>query len=89
VNPYLRAAARNEALRLQALEKLQARQAEAEAAPAELLDSPPAAPEPEESIEAVDVQVIERARDPQTGQFLPDDPTTPDVNEAWVVMEEA
>ncbi len=25
----------------------------------------------------------ERARDEQ-GRFLPDDPTTPDVNEAWV-----
>ncbi len=28
-----------------------------------------------------------RARDPQTGQFLPDDPSTPDVDEAWVVVE--
>jgi hypothetical protein len=70
MNPYLRAAARNEALRLQALEKLQARQAEAV-----------------ESIETVDVQVIERARDSETGQFLADDPTTPDVDEAWVVVE--
>ena len=34
--------------------------------------------------EAVDAQVIERARDPETGQFIGDDPATPDVNEAWV-----
>lgn len=27
-----------------------------------------------------------RARD-ESGQFLPDDPSTPDVNEAWVSME--
>jgi hypothetical protein len=66
-NPYLRAAARNEALRLQALEKLQAREAEA--------------------IQVVDVQVIERARDPETGQFLADDPATLDVDEAWVPAE--
>jgi hypothetical protein len=32
------------------------------------------------------VQVIERARDPETGQFLADDPTTPDVNEAWEII---
>ncbi len=70
MNPYIRSAARNEALRLQALEKLQARQAEAE-----------------QSIEIVDVQVIERARDSETNQFLPDDPTTPDVDEAWVVVD--
>jgi hypothetical protein len=74
MNPYIRSAARNEALRLKALEKLQARQAEV--APAELL----------EPIETVDVQVIERARDPETGQFLADDPTTPDVNEAWEII---
>jgi len=71
MNPYLRAAANSETLRLQAAEKLQARQAEV--APAELL----------EPIETVEVQEIERARDPETGQFLADDPTTPDVNEAW------
>jgi hypothetical protein len=74
MNPYLRAAANSEALRLHAAEKLQARQAEA--APAE----------PLEPIETVDVQVIERARDPETGQFLADDPTTPDVNEAWEIV---
>jgi hypothetical protein len=28
--------------------------------------------------------VLERARDPETGQFIADDPSTPDVNEAWV-----
>ena len=74
MNPYLRAVANSEALRLQAAEKLQARQAEV--APAELL----------EPIETVDVQEIERARDPETGQFLADDPTTPDVNEAWEII---
>jgi hypothetical protein len=73
INAYLRAAANSEALRLQAAEKLQARQTEV--APAELL----------EPIEAVDVQVIERARDPETGQFLADDPTTSDINEAWEI----
>jgi hypothetical protein len=33
--------------------------------------------------EVVDVAVVERARD-ANGQFIPDDPTTPDVDEAWV-----
>jgi hypothetical protein len=33
--------------------------------------------------EVVDVAVIERARD-ANGQFIPDDPATPDVDEAWV-----
>jgi hypothetical protein len=33
--------------------------------------------------EVVDVAVIERARD-ANGQFIPDDPSTPDVDEAWV-----
>lgn len=25
-----------------------------------------------------------RARDPETGQYIGDDPSTPDVNEAWM-----
>jgi hypothetical protein len=33
--------------------------------------------------EVIDVAVVERARD-ANGQFIPDDPSTPDVNEAWV-----
>jgi hypothetical protein len=33
--------------------------------------------------EVVDVAVVERARD-ANGQFIPDDPATPDVDEAWV-----
>jgi hypothetical protein len=37
----------------------------------------------EAPIEVVDVAVIERARD-ANGQFVPDDPSTPDVDEAWV-----
>jgi hypothetical protein len=37
----------------------------------------------EAPIEVIDVAVIERARD-ANGQFIPDDPATPDVNEAWV-----
>jgi hypothetical protein len=37
----------------------------------------------EAPIEVVDVAVIERARD-ANGQFIPDDPATPDVDEAWV-----
>ena len=56
-----------ERLRQEAEEKLQARLAEPEPLP----------------VEAVDVAVIERAKDSQ-GRFIPDDPTTPDVNEAWV-----
>jgi hypothetical protein len=41
----------------------------------------------EAPIEVVDVAVIERARD-TNGQFIPDDPTTPDVNEAWVEVSQ-
>jgi hypothetical protein len=37
----------------------------------------------EAPIEVLDVAVIERARD-ANGQFIPDDPSTPDVDEAWV-----
>ena len=37
----------------------------------------------EAPIEVLDVAVIERARD-ANGQFIPDDPATPDVDEAWV-----
>jgi hypothetical protein len=33
--------------------------------------------------EVIDVAVVERARD-ANGQFIPDDPSTPDVDEAWV-----
>jgi hypothetical protein len=32
--------------------------------------------------EVVDVAVIDRARD-ANGQIIPDDPSTPDVDEAW------
>jgi hypothetical protein len=37
----------------------------------------------EAPIEVVDVAVVERARDDQ-GRFIEDDPTTPDIDEAWV-----
>jgi hypothetical protein len=37
----------------------------------------------EAPIEVVDVAVVERAHY-ANGQFIPDDPTTPDVDEAWV-----
>jgi hypothetical protein len=37
----------------------------------------------EAPIEVIDVAVVERARD-ANGQFIPDDPATPDVDEAWV-----
>jgi hypothetical protein len=37
----------------------------------------------EAPIEVIDVAVIKRARD-TNGQFIPDDPTTLDVDEAWV-----
>jgi hypothetical protein len=33
--------------------------------------------------EVIDVAVIERARDDQ-GRFIEDDPSTPDIDEAWV-----
>jgi hypothetical protein len=36
-----------------------------------------------EAIEVIDVAVIERACD-ANGQFIPDDLTTSDVDEAWV-----
>ena len=35
------------------------------------------------AIEVVDVAVVERARDDE-GRFIEDDPSTPDVDEAWV-----
>jgi hypothetical protein len=41
----------------------------------------------EKAIELADVAVIERARN-DNGQFMPDDPTTPDVNEAWVEVSQ-
>jgi hypothetical protein len=41
----------------------------------------------EAPIEVIDVAVIERARD-ANGQFIPDDPATPDVNEAWVEVSQ-
>ena len=37
----------------------------------------------EAPVEVVDVAVVERARDDQ-GRFIEDDPSTPDVDEAWV-----
>jgi hypothetical protein len=69
-NPYLRAAAR---LRHEAEQKLLQRQLEESGA--EVIDV--------DAIEVIDVAVIERARD-ELGQFIGDDPSTPDVNEAWV-----
>jgi hypothetical protein len=41
----------------------------------------------EAPIEVVDVAVIKRARD-ANGQFIPDDPSTLDVDEAWVKVAE-
>lgn len=83
MNPYIRAAARNEALRQQALEKLQAR--ESEAAALELLEPEPEPAAPPAPVETVDVQAIQRARN-SDGTYRADDPTTPDVNEAWEVV---
>lgn len=37
--------------------------------------------------EQAGIKVIERARD-ELGQFISDDPSTPDVNEAWVEVEQ-
>lgn len=37
----------------------------------------------EEARDAYGLPALQRARDEQ-GRFLSDDPTTPDVNEAWV-----
>jgi len=39
------------------------------------------------NVEVVDVAVIERARN-TNGQFIPDDPATPDVDEAWVEVSQ-
>ena len=36
------------------------------------------------AIEVVDVAVAERARDDQ-GRFIEDDPSTPDIDEAWII----
>jgi hypothetical protein len=41
----------------------------------------------EDAIDVVDVAVIERARN-TNGQFIPDDPATPDVDEAWVEVSQ-
>lgn len=38
-------------------------------------------------IEALDTQVVERARN-EDGTYKADDPSTPDVNEAWVEVEQ-
>jgi hypothetical protein len=37
-------------------------------------------------IEVIDVAVIERARN-EDGTYKADDPSTPDVDEAWVISE--
>lgn len=41
----------------------------------------------EAPIEVVDVAVVERAHY-ANGQFIPDDPSTPDVDEAWVEVSQ-
>lgn len=41
----------------------------------------------QEQTEVIDGILLERARDEQ-GRFIPDDPTTADVNEAWVEVTE-
>lgn len=41
----------------------------------------------QEQTEVIDGILMERARDEQ-GRFIPDDPTTADVNEAWVEVTE-
>ena len=37
--------------------------------------------------EVIDVAVVERARD-ANGQFIPDDPTTPDIDKAWAEVSQ-
>jgi hypothetical protein len=80
MNPYLRAAQKREELRLAAAAAL-AKINDPEPEP-----EPQPEPEPEPTVEVVDVAVIKRARDAQ-GQFIPDDPATADVDEAWVEVE--
>lgn len=81
-NPYIRAAAKYPHIREQALERLSNRPDRA--GRPEWVDDKPGKPStPPGRPETIDGQTIERARDEQ-GQFVGDDPTTPDVNEAWV-----
>jgi hypothetical protein len=81
-NPYLRAAQRHAHIRQQALERLNQRPARYEwIAEDERPATPPSSPA------TIDVAVIKRARD-ERGQFIPDDPSTPDINEAWQIVPE-
>jgi hypothetical protein len=86
-NPYIRAAAKHPHIRQQAQERLGNRPDHAgrpewvDDKPGKLPQTPPGKPD------TIDVQIIERARD-ELGRFIPDDPTTPDVNEAWRVVPE-
>lgn len=41
----------------------------------------------QEQTEVINGVLMERARDEQ-GRFIPDNPATPDVNEAWVEVTE-
>jgi hypothetical protein len=40
----------------------------------------------ETGVEVIDVAVVERARN-EDGTFMADDPSTPDVDEAWVEVK--
>ena len=71
MNPYVRAAKKHPQLSQQAREQLSRR--------------PEHTPKPDKP--SGTEKVIRRARDPQTGQFLPDNPETPNVDEAWVVAK--
>lgn len=71
MNPYLRASRKYPQLTQQARQQLSRR--------------PQLTPKPDKR--AGDDKVIRRARDPQTGQFLPDNPETSNIDEAWVVAK--
>ena len=80
-NPYLRAAQRHDHIRQQALERLDQRPVRHE-----WIDDDERTAAPPSHPDTIDVAMIKRARDNQ-GRFIADDPSTPDVNEAWVEVE--
>jgi hypothetical protein len=84
-NPYIRAAAKHPHIREQAQERFSKRPGRPE-----WVDDKPGKPStPPGRPETIDVAVIERARN-EDGRFKADNPTTPDVDEAWVeIMPDA
>ena len=88
-SPYIRAAQKYPHIREQALERLNHRPDHAGRPEWIVEDDRPDKPaKPPGRPDTIDVAVIERARNEQ-GQFVGDDPTTPDVDEAWVEVTES